>query len=134
MFSRTEKGFVLLEALVALAIVGTFAIAVIATVGSQVRAADRGSSLLIAQTLAEDVQVAIELLDRDDLASLPDSVAAGVFPAPFEQYRWTAQVEAIDKEADLFGTLVEVTDGNYLFPLRGMLHRSETLVAAAPTQ
>ena len=38
-----RAGFALLEALVALAIIGTFAVAVLATLGAQVRTADRAA-------------------------------------------------------------------------------------------
>lgn len=134
MSSRAEisgrDGFALIEAIVALAIIGTFAVAVLATLGAQTRAADRAATLLTAQALAEDRQMALELLDYADLESLPDSVAAGVFPPPFEMYSWTARVEPVEDEDDLFATEIVVTDGPFAYPLRGMIHRSGTVVIA----
>src|SRR5690606_10528775 len=104
--SRAEAaeraGFALIESIVALAIIGTFAVAVLATLGAQTRAADRAATLLTAQALAEDRQMVLELLDHADLVSVPDSVASGTFPPPFEFYSWTARVERVDDEDDLF--------------------------------
>lgn len=132
--SRAEAaeraGFALIESIVALAIIGTFAVAVLATLGAQTRAADRAATLLTAQALAEDRQMVLELLDHADLVSVPDSVAAGTFPPPFEFYSWTARVERVDDEDDLFVTEVVVTDGTFSYPLRGMIHRSGTVVIA----
>lgn len=122
-----RDGFALLEAIVALAIIGTFAVAVLATLATQVRAADRAAALLVAQALAEDRQMAIELLDYDDLESLPDSLAAGIFPPPFDVYSWTARVEPVEDEEGLFATEIVVTDGTFTYPLHGMLHRSNAV-------
>ena len=117
----------MLEAIVALAIIGTFAVAVLAALAAQVRAADRATALLVAQALAEDRQMAIELLDYDDLEALPDSLAEGIFPPPFDVYSWTARVEPVEGEEGLFATEVVVTDGAFTYPLRGMLHRSNAV-------
>jgi type II secretory pathway pseudopilin PulG len=134
MSSRAESwgagGFALLEALVALAIIGTFAVAVLATLGAQVRTADRAATLLVAQALAEDRQVALELLDYADLEALPDTIAAGIFPPPFDVYSWMARAEPVEDEEGLFATEVVVTDGAFSFPLRGMLHRSNVVQVA----
>jgi len=124
-------GFALLESLMALAIIGTFAVAVLATLGAQVRTADRAATLLVAQALAEDRQMALELLDYTDLESLPDSVAAGTFPPPFDVYSWTAQIAPVDDEDNLFATEVVISSGDFAFPLRGMLHRSDATAVAA---
>jgi prepilin-type N-terminal cleavage/methylation domain-containing protein len=125
-----RAGFALIESIVALAIISTFAVAVLATLGAQIRAADRAATMLTAQALAEDRQMAIELLDQEDLLDLPDSLAAGVFPPPFELYSWTARVERVADEEDLFATEVVVTDGPFSYPLRGMIHRSATIIIA----
>ena len=80
--------------------------------------------------------MALELLDYDDLESLPDSVASGIFPPPFDVYSWTARAELVEDEEGLFATEVVVTDGTFTYPLLGMLHRSSTIrlapVAAGP--
>lgn len=130
-FGDRRSGFALLEALVALTIIGTFAVAVLATLGAQVRTADRAATLLVAQALAEDRQMAIELLDYGDLDPLPDSIAEGIFPTPFDVYSWRARVEAVEDEDGLFAIEVIVTDGTFAYPLRGMLHRTNVVQVGA---
>jgi type II secretory pathway pseudopilin PulG len=121
---RTARsGFVLLEAVVALAIIGLVAIALLAALGAQVRAADKASVLLAARSLAEDRLAALRLLDYDDLSDPPDSLLAGVFPPPFEAFEWTAVVESVEDEYDLFAAEVRITGLGEAYPLRTLLHR-----------
>ena len=70
-------------------------VALLAATGAQLGAASKAKVQLVARALAEDRLNAIRLLDYDDLESLPDSLAAGVFPAPFEDFAWTATIEAM---------------------------------------
>jgi hypothetical protein len=47
-------------------------------------------------------------------------------------FTWSARVEAVEDEDDLFATEIVVTDGRVVLPIRGMLHRSgATIVAGA---
>jgi len=127
MSSSTERGagrsgFVLLEAMVALAIIGLVAIALLQTTGSQLRSAAQAKSLLVERALAEDRIAALQLLDYDDLGDPPDSVLAGRFPPPFEAYSWTARVDEMKDEYDLFGAEVVVEGNGESFPLRTLIH------------
>jgi len=128
MSSGNRSGFVLIEAVVALVIIGLFAIALIGTVGAQVRAADRGSVLLTARALAQDRLAAIQFLDYEELTDLPDSLARGAFPSPFEDFVWTAEVDAVDDEYDLFETIITVAGRGYSYPLRRMIHRPRPVI------
>lgn len=133
--SRTPRpGFVLLEAVVALAIIGLVAIAVLGTTAAQVRTADKAQTLLIARALADDRVAAVRSLDYFGLADMPDSIAAGTFPVPFEAYSWRAEVEPVDDEYDLFTVGVVVSVGDDAFILRTLLHEPEPqVVADAPS-
>lgn len=131
MSSRSD-GFVLLEAVIALAIVSIFAVALLATVGGQVRTADRADTLLVARALAEDRQMALELLDRALLEELPDSAAAGVFPDPFTDFTWTAAVAPVEEEYDLFAVEVVVQGRGHVYVLNTMLHRGGGTMGQAP--
>jgi type II secretory pathway pseudopilin PulG len=130
--SWRSEGFVLLEAVVALAIISLFAVALLTTVGGQVRTADQGATLLVASALAEDRQMALELLDREALVDLPDSLVAGVFPPPFGDFQWTASVTPVEDEYDLFATVLVVEGLGHAFTLRTLVHRSGTAVGVAP--
>jgi type II secretory pathway pseudopilin PulG len=132
---RVEKrcaGFVLLEAVVALTIIALFAIALLTTVGAQVRAADRANVLLVARALGEDRMVRLQLLDFNQLKDVPDSLVAGEFPAPFQNYSWTARVSEVADEQDLFNAEVNVSAHGYVYPMHTMLHRFSAIGQQAP--
>jgi type II secretory pathway pseudopilin PulG len=119
---NTRGGFVLLEAVVALAIIGLFAVGLLAATGAQVRTSNKGETLLTARALAQDRMTSLRILDYEDLADIPDSLKAGVFPAPFEAYSWSATVSPVKDEYDLFDVLVTVSSGDDAYPLRTLIH------------
>ncbi|HSR42107.1 MAG TPA: hypothetical protein VLL48_08050 [Longimicrobiales bacterium] len=124
-----RAGFVLLEAVVALAIVGMAAVALLAATGAQTRSVSKAGELLVAQSLAEDRLAAIRMLDHDELADLPDSLQAGVFAPPFQNFRWTSAVAEMEEEHDLFGVEVVVRGTAEVYPLRTLVHRPRPVLA-----
>lgn len=116
------RGFVLLEAVVALAIIGIFAVGLLAATGAQVRTSNKSQTLLTARALAQDRLTSLKILDYEELADVPDSLTAGQFPTPFETYTWTASVTPVKDEYDLFDVLVTVTSGDDAYPLRTLVH------------
>lgn len=113
----------LLEAVVTLAILGLFTLALLSATAGQVRTAANAGELLNASALAEDRLMSIRLLEYDGLTDPPDSLLAGTFPPPFETYRWTAAVEEMEDEYDLFGVEVVVSGPSQVYPLRTLIHR-----------
>jgi type II secretory pathway pseudopilin PulG len=113
---------VLLEAVVALAIIGLVVIGLLSATGAQLRTASKARVLLTARALAEDRLSAVELLDYSALMDVPDSLAAGTFAAPFESFSWTIDVEPMEDEYDLFGAEVIVSGNGESFPLRTLIH------------
>jgi type II secretory pathway pseudopilin PulG len=111
-----------MEAVIALAIISLVAIALLSMTGAQVRTAAKAKVLLTSRALAEDRLDAIRLLDYEDLADLPDSLAQGTFPPPLDAFSWTAVVEEMEEEYDLFGAEVVVDGGGESFPLRTLIH------------
>jgi len=128
---RARSGFVLLEAVVALAILGVASIVLLQVRSQQIRVATQARELLTAQALAEDRVSALRILDYLMLTDPPDSLLEGVFPPPFEGFSWTAAVELMDDEYDLFGVEVVVEGPNERFPLRTLLHRGQGLLGGA---
>lgn len=127
---RTRSaGFVLLEAVLALAIIGMVAVALLAATGAQVRNAGKASELLRAQSLAEDRLAAVRLLDHEELSDLPDSLGSGIFPSPFQDFGWTAVVAEMEDEHDLFGVGIVVTGPAEVYPLRTLVHRARPVVS-----
>ena len=98
---------VLLEAVVALLIIGLASAAALELFSAQLRAAARQPSLLTAAALAQDRMAALRFLPAEELRRLPDSLARGDFPAPFDGYRWSASA-ARSREESLVALRVEV--------------------------
>jgi len=126
--ARDRRGILLLEALVALAIVGIVAVALLGATGGQVRAADRGAGLLVASALAQDRATTFRILDHDELRRPPDSLMAGDFTEPFDAFGWTATLEPVEGEYDLFALEVVVEGRGVRFPLQTLLHRAPMAV------
>lgn len=68
-------GFALLEAVVALAIVGMATVGAVGAIGAQVRAADAAVAALEADALAEDRLARARLLPPESLEQLPTPCA-----------------------------------------------------------
>jgi hypothetical protein len=125
-----RDGFVLLEAVVALAILGVASIVLLQLRSQQIRVATQARELLTAQALAEDRLAAVRLLDYDLLADPPDSLMAGVFPEPFQDFAWVTDIALMDDEYDLFGVEVVVEGPAERFPLRTLMHRPRMVLSA----
>lgn len=97
-------GFTLIEVVVAVAILATAIVWSLTAHGTELRTLTSARSVNVAIELAEDRMTAIELLARDRLPSLPDSIERGSFPAPFADMTWVAEAESL-----LDTDLVEVT-------------------------
>jgi type II secretory pathway pseudopilin PulG len=121
-------GFVLMEAVVALAIIGLFSVALLSTTSAQLQTAGKANTLLVARSLAEDRLAALRLLEYEELGDVPDSLVSGTFPAPFEAWAWTASVEEMEDEYDLFGAEVIVEGRGETFPLRTLIHAPRPVV------
>lgn len=81
-------GFALLEAIVALTIVGLAAIASMATFGAELRAEERALRTIEARALGEERLSQLRLQPASTLIALPDSLRSGQFEAPYAAYHW----------------------------------------------
>lgn len=102
-----RRGFLLLEAVVALVVVSMIAGGALELRGAEARAAAREPPLLIATALAQDRLAALRLLEVQQLAHVPDSLARGRFAPPFANYRWQSRVRR-GGEPDLYELRVDV--------------------------
>src|SRR4051812_38373301 len=103
-----NKGFSLLEAVVALAIVGMAAGAALGAFGAELRASGQAAHSLEAEALAQSRMASIRLLQRGELEPLTDSLRRGRFSSPFEDYQWEAKSEDVRSRDDLFQVTVAV--------------------------
>lgn len=131
-FTERRGGFVLMEAVVALAIISVVSIGLLGATAAQIRTADKSALLLTARSLAEDRMTMLRVLDHTALSDLPDSLAAGTFPPPFSAFSWVAQVEPVEDEFDLFTAEVTVHVADEAMSLRTLLHEPQALPTAAP--
>jgi type II secretory pathway pseudopilin PulG len=124
--SADAGGFLLLEALIGLVILGTVILALLAATASQVRSADKASVLLVAGALAQDRLAALQLQGYDALLRLPDSLAAGRFAPPFDEFSWESRVTRAGDEYELFALEVIVEGRGERLPLETWVHRIPT--------
>ena len=129
MSMRARSGFSLLEAVVALAIVGVTAVGALASVGAELRAADDARTTLEAEALAVYRMSTLEMLTADQLQRIPDSLARGTFDPPFERYRWTASSEPVMGEEGLSEVQLDIHWKGGTFPLRTLLFRPSPFAA-----
>lgn len=123
--SDARRGFVLMEAVIALAIISIMAVALLGATAAQVRTADKGGLLLVAQALAEERMATVRSLGWEQLRSLPDSIAEGVFPPPFHEYAWRAEVAQVDDEHELFSVGIQVMVADESFAMSSLVHEPE---------
>lgn len=117
-----RTGFTLLEAVVALAIVGTVAIGALEAYAAEARAATRERESAPAAALARERMARLELLDAHALRTLPESLSRGRLATPLP-YEWTAGARAVDGEPDLYELSVDVRWPDGAVALRGRSYR-----------
>jgi type II secretory pathway pseudopilin PulG len=120
--TRSRAGFTVLEAAVALAIVGVATVGVLGALGAQTRALETARSQLEASALAESMLERLRIADRASLDVLPDSIRRGRFGPPFGAYTWVASTEPVRNERDLMDLSVRVTGPSSEFELRTRRH------------
>ncbi len=129
MCAKTSRGFTLLEAVVALAILGAVSAAALAAVSTELRTTERTTRAVAAAALSQNQLARLQLLPAQQLAALPDSLRSGTFVPPFADYRWSATTRNVRGEQDLYELtmLVEWDDGE--FQLVSRLHRPNRAVS-----
>ena len=128
--AHDESGFSLLEAVVALMIVGTASVSALAAFGAELRTTDRAARALEARALADDRLARLRLTSNAELAPLADSLRHGRFAPPFEAYQWDATSRNVREREGVFEVSVTVRweDGAYAETTR--LYRPAVAVAS----
>jgi type II secretory pathway pseudopilin PulG len=117
--TRSESGFSLIEATFALAIVSLVSVAVLASLGAELRAARQVRHSLEAAALAEYEMASLQMLGGARLLPLADSLAGGRFPEPFASYAWDASVRPVRTERELLDVVVRIGWAEGSYSLRG---------------
>ena len=114
--AKARRGITLLEAVAAIAIVGMTSVAALDAAGGEMRVAERARRAIEVEELATSRLEFMDLLTDTELQSLPDSVAKGKFPTPFDQYTWTTTSAPISDPNGLYDIHITVSwaNGSYL--------------------
>lgn len=128
MSRRAPRGFTVLEAAVAVAIIGVSVVGVFRAFGAHLIGAERVRDHLTALALAEVTLSKLQLAGASDLALLPDSLEKGQFIGDFSEYHWTAHSVALAGERDLYEVEVVVEGSKARAELRTRIYRASARI------
>jgi type II secretory pathway pseudopilin PulG len=120
---RDSRGFTILEAVIALAIVGLAGVSALEAMGGEIRAADRAAEAYTLSALAQDRLAVLAMTSPRALASLPDSLARGEYAPPFTAYHWTAQANVVLGAPELYDVTVTIHGERRDFTVHTRLYR-----------
>lgn len=124
-----RRGFSLLEAVAAIAIVGMTSVGALEAVGGDMRTAERSKRAIEAEALATSRLEFLDLLTDRELQSLPDSVTSGKFAPPLDEYTWKTTSVPVADQAGVYDVRVTVawTNGSYM--LRSYQYRVPPVIS-----
>jgi len=103
-----RKGISLLEAVVAIAIVGLTSVSALEAVGGDMRTAERARRAIVVEALAGSRLEFMDLLTDRELQALPDSVESGKLPAPLDEYSWKTTSAPLSDQAGVYAVRVTI--------------------------
>jgi type II secretory pathway pseudopilin PulG len=123
-----RKGISLLEAVVAIAIVGITSVSALEAVGGDMRTQERARRAIVVEALASSRLEFMDLLTDRELQALPDSIESGKFPAPLDEYSWKTSSAPLADQAGIYDVRVTVEwpTGSYI--VRTYQYRQPPLV------
>jgi type II secretory pathway pseudopilin PulG len=128
MRSRVRRGITLFESVAALTIVGLVSISALEAVGAEMRTAERARRALEVEGLATQRLDALELLTDQELQAIPDSVAAGKFDAPLEEYSWAIESTPVAEQPGVYDVALTIVWGNGSYPIHTKMYRRPRLI------
>jgi prepilin-type N-terminal cleavage/methylation domain-containing protein len=128
--TRARRGFTMLEAIVALSIVGLVCVGVLAAYGATLQADVVASARLPLSSLAVERLAALDA-SGSSLDMLPDSVARGNFAAPYGGVTWETTARRLGKVDGLYEVTVRVRERGSNYSLVTRRYRTPVRVAGA---
>jgi type II secretory pathway pseudopilin PulG len=124
---NVRKGISLLEAVVAVAIVGMTSIGALESVGSGLRTAEKSKRAIEAEALASSRLEFMDLMTDRELQALPDSVESGKFLAPLDAYSWKTTSTPSEEQAGIYDVRITVSWPTGSYTLKTYLYRQPPL-------
>jgi type II secretory pathway pseudopilin PulG len=121
---RMRSGISLLEAVVAVAIVGMTSIAALEAVGSDLRTAERARRAVEVEQLATSRLEFMNLLTDQELQALPDSVSSGTFPKPLDEYSWKTTSAPVSDQAGVYDVRLTISWPASAYTIRTYAYRT----------
>lgn len=118
-----RRGVSLFEAIAALAIVGATSVGALAVAGAGVRTAEQARRAHELQALVREQLARLELARDEELRLLPDSLAAGTFAPPFDDYRWEMAARPDARYNGLFRIELVVRWADGVFVTQSAIYR-----------
>jgi len=123
-----SRGITLLEAVVAIAIVGITSVAALEASAGEMRTAERSRRALEVEALATSRLDFMELLNDRELEALPDSVENGKFVPPLNEYTWKTTSTPVSQQAGLYDVRITIHWPAGSYTLKTYLYRTPRLV------
>jgi hypothetical protein len=120
----------MLEAVVALAIIGIVCVGVLGAYSAALRADVTAADRLPLASLAVERMAVVDLAPGS-LASLPDSTRHGTFAPPYASITWDTDTRRVEQTEGLYDVIVRVRDGNDLFTLQTRRYRPPVVITLA---
>jgi len=117
----------MLEAIVALAIVGVVCVGVLGAYGGAIRADVLAADRLPLAALATERIAAVDL-HAGSLQRLSDSLARGAFAAPYESATWETETRRVEQTEGLYDVIVRIRDGSDVYTLQTRRYRAPIVV------
>ena len=128
MRSHARRGITLFESVAALTIVGLVAISALEAVGAEMRTAERARRALEVEALAVQRLDAMDLLSDQELQVIPDSVAAGRFDAPLDEYEWSITSKPVSEQPGIYDVTLTINWESGSYPLKTKMYRRPRLL------
>ena len=126
---RSHRGISLLEAVVAVAIVGMTSVGALEAAGSDMRAAERSRRAIIVDVLATSRLDFMGLLNDRELESVADSVRNGRFPEPLDEYTWKTSSAPVSEQPGVYDVRVTIQWASGSYVLRTYAYRRPPMAA-----
>ena len=125
---KERRGVSLLEAVVAIAIVGLTSVSALEAVGGDMRTTERARRAIEAEALAGSRLDFMDLMSDRELQALPDSVEKGKFLPPLDEYSWKTTSAAIGDQGGVYDIRVTIDWPAGSYTVKSYQYRTPPLV------